>query len=938
MTDISGMDRRRFLFVLSALGTLPWLVGSTASIAATVRRNGDLRTRLFAAIYGPKYSKNPARFYRDMLSIARVYSRHSAKAPGKALSQFQRVALAPPAQAPTAQDLAALSELMSGESATPVIDPAVWADRLATTEQVIGTVAGAVNPVAGAALGIMALGTGPLLKYLATPGLDLTQNPFPSADIQNSPVLPTIGLLTVKDAMSSDSKLSAAVAQLRTQGSLFIDFSPSDDQLASDAPPGLKAILSKALSSSPNTKAADLDAAVKQTTDTLTAQYTTLGNQLTVLRARIDQSTNTAEQQQAIAQQKQDINDTIQIARSALNVASMLLRALGVSASTINVVSKTAGAAIDIGAAAYMFEVGAIGSMSMIGTFVGAAGTLMSLSGPSFEDQTTAALKWIEEQVAAIKEELDLVENQQLEMLTELSALFDVIAKDAAESRKTLASLQEQLSRIGNDQGVTARQSDANAMEQVLNQVRTELVSTSGGTDTVNSIKSGLSDCYTYACFTSKLAVFGGPPDIQPSKADVTAAISERGRVDLLFGTMPSILTTLGVAYTTALPQTESGPALACPIAWSTGAQAYIQISAAFDGTQMRKIDQVWVPKLWLEGLRIREFAFFATSPDVMKTSVAHYTDVTGIDENNLLNSPTVMGTVYRAAVAFIAQSLTPPYSMTNNPGLWDFGPSGTSYHVGGITKITGRSVTVTNDPYDMALHYGLVKKTQVWSEHVEATGVVRDSARYDVTINVGDDVGKPLLPGGANLDESIIKGRGITRLVNSQDRINGSDIVPFLDACELLIRRYHDYDVATENLPDVIHQALNLQDLESFEFCGATMKLLAALAVWRAVPLTVDARTASAIANASIIATKEDLLFACRKIISAVPIHTSVDWSMAVTDGLRKEFSSSAKRATDSIVGLDNSKSIAIIDDTLSRIGAYMLAKHIEASPVGQT
>jgi len=463
---------------------------------------------------------------------------------------------------------------MSGEAATPVIDPAVWANRLATTEQVIGTVAGAVNPVAGAALGIMAMGTGPLLNYLATPGLDLAQNPFPSAERQDSALLPIIGLLTIKDAMSNDTQLNTAVTQLQTQGAVSINFSPSDNQLASDAPADLKDIVSNALSPSPNASSADLDAAIKHATDNLTEQYTAIGNQIATLRTQLDQSTNTAEQQQAIAQQKQQIDDTIQEARTALNIACMLLQALGVSASTVNVVSKTVGAAVEIGAAAYMFEVGAIGSVSMIGAFVGAAGTLMSLSGPSFEDQTAAALKWIEEQLAAIKEELDLVENQQVEILTELSALFDVIAKDAAESRRTLASLQDQLSRIGRDQGVNTRQSDSTALQQTVNEMRGELVSTSSESDAADRISHGLSDCYTYACVTSKVAVFGGPPDTPPSMADVTAEISERGRVDLIFGTMPSILTTLGVPYTPTLPQTESGPALASPIAWSMGAQA----------------------------------------------------------------------------------------------------------------------------------------------------------------------------------------------------------------------------------------------------------------------------------------------------------------------------------------------------------------------------
>lgn len=172
------VDRRTFV---ESLLLAPLMVSKpiARALADNVKVQSPSVDRVMALLMGNSLATGNDKAGLTLVKLAQIY-RLTANS-GDALDQNTKNRISKIIHDNGDQNVSAFADLnVLVQPAGPTDQAKQWADTIGTAMEGATSVVGPfLTPVGAAALGGIAFGVAPTLKYLATPGVDLSQSPLP---------------------------------------------------------------------------------------------------------------------------------------------------------------------------------------------------------------------------------------------------------------------------------------------------------------------------------------------------------------------------------------------------------------------------------------------------------------------------------------------------------------------------------------------------------------------------------------------------------------------------------------------------------------------------------------------------------------------------------------------------------------------------------------
>ncbi|MBN1203839.1 MAG: hypothetical protein JXB05_02810 [Myxococcaceae bacterium] len=361
---------------------------------------------------------------------------------------------------------------------------------------------------------------------------------------------------------------------------------------------------------------------------------------------------------------------------------------------------------------------------------------------------------------------------------------------------------------------------------------------------------------YQHAMSTARRSAFSGPSALSPVEPTwmrrIAKEILGRGRVDLLFATLPAIVESCGSRLSLAPEDT-----LRNPVEWARGAEAFLEARTIVPEVSVLATAGL-TKELWKEGLFLRNAAIEATSPVVLRAAAkkvrAHYDSVL---------RPYLKSVFEEWGAANLKRYLF-RFHGHSRP---DLEPDRRYY---GLSKYPHESnpdgaVSFDEDPVEAAVAAGLIRKKLIESKVHTGTHSWTDE-KYHLEVISGRYAGFVLGAIKESWHHDDYRSRRCSLEVRSLSHGGESiwwvtELGEVLGFCIRLLREHSQFDVLRKAFPEVLKAKLKLEDsvLDHHEALTGSAALLGVLGLLcgSRAPFTTDQLS---VKNAPMLVAREEL------------------------------------------------------------------------------
>ena len=426
--------------ILEALIMLPIAAGTPmgrilAKVVGTTS-GGDPKDQLSALMMGADLSAHGRSAGETLLKLAKIYH---ISASGQPFDQSVRDEITQIAKQGVATDPVAFKDLdvlLQPPSAPE--QAKAWADAIGAGLQGGAALGSLMDPGASAALGVFAAIAAPGLKYLATPGLNLSERPFPPGNATPISEIAALALDKMMGVLDQNPSLAAHVNSIKADLGVDLSVSARSDEL--------------------NRLPSDIRSAVATNTQMTPDQIkkavaTAVGGSLNGFVANAPQVPAAPPQPGAPpppSPSSAEIKAQVQAAQTdvqgAITVGTFIIgRVSGDSDGAKNF--GTATSAVLTAAAAFALFPASMSTLAFAGSIAGAANTIIGLFGGGGGDPLakalTQGLAQINKQLAKMQQRLAQLEALDRQILQGITQILSALETNLALTTQKIDELKD---------------------------------------------------------------------------------------------------------------------------------------------------------------------------------------------------------------------------------------------------------------------------------------------------------------------------------------------------------------------------------------------------------------------------------------------------------------------------------------------------------------